>query len=46
MKKILALLLSLMPVLSRATCGGDDTSDTAVNVELVVTNFPETPSVV
>ncbi len=28
MKKILALLLSLMLVLSLAACGGDDTTDT------------------
>ena len=33
MKKILALLLSLMLVLSLAACGGDDTTDTAVDEE-------------
>ena len=31
MKKILALLLSLMLVLSLAACGGDDTTDTPVD---------------
>ena len=33
MKKILALLLSLMLVLSLAACGGDDTTDTPVDEE-------------
>ena len=44
MKKILALLLSLMLVLSLAACGGDDTTDTAVDEEPVVTDEAETPA--
>ena len=43
MKKILALLLSLMLVLSLAACGGDDTTDAAVDEEPVVTDEAETP---
>lgn len=42
MKKILALLLSLMLVLSLAACGGDDTTDTPVDEEPVVTDEAET----
>ena len=44
MKKILALLLSLMLVLSLAACGGDDTTDTPVDEEPVVTDEAETPA--
>ena len=44
MKKILALLLSLMLVLSLAACGGDDTTDTTVDEEPVVTDEAETPA--
>lgn len=44
MKKILALLLSLMLVLSLAACGGDDTTDTPVDEEPVVTDEVETPA--
>ena len=44
MKKILALLLSLMLVLSLAACGGDDTSDTPVDEDSVsVTDESKTP---
>ena len=44
MKKILALLLSLMLVLSLAACGGDDTTDTPVDEEPAVTDEAETPA--
>ena len=44
MKKILALLLSLMLVLSLAACGGDDTTDTTVDEEPAVTDEAETPA--
>ena len=44
MKKILALLLSLMLVLSLAACGGDDTTDTTVDEEPAVTDETETPA--
>ena len=44
MKKILALLLSLMLVLSLAACGGDDTTDTPVDEEPAVTDEAETPT--
>ena len=44
MKKILALLLSLMLVLSLAACGGDDTTDTPVDEEPAVTDETETPA--
>ena len=44
MKKILALLLSLMLALSLAACGGDDTTDTPEDEDLApVTNEAETP---
>lgn len=43
MKKILALLLSLMLVLSLAACG-DDTTDTTVDEEPAVTDEVETPA--
>lgn len=43
MKKILALLLSLMLVLSLAACG-DDTPDTTVDEEPAVTDEVETPA--
>ena len=44
MKKILALLMSLMLVLSLAACGGDDTSDTPVDEDSVsVTDESKTP---
>lgn len=44
MKKILALLLSLMLVLSLAACGGDDTTDAAPDEEPAVTDEAETPA--
>lgn len=43
MKKILALLLSLMLVLSLVACG-DDTPDTTVDEEPAVTDEVETPA--
>ena len=44
MKKILALLLSLMLVLSLAACGGDDTPDTPVDEDSAsVTDESKTP---
>lgn len=44
MKKILALLLSLMLVLSLAACGGDDTTDTTLDEEPAVIDEAETPA--
>ena len=44
MKKILALLLSLMLALSLAACGGDDTTDTSEDEDPApVTDEAETP---
>ena len=44
MKKILALLLSLMLALSLAACGGDDTTDTPEDEDPApVTDEAETP---
>ena len=43
-KRILTLLLALATALSLAACGGDDTTDTAVDEEPVVTDEAETPA--